>query len=185
MGAPTAMHVGGGVLSTQLYAEGCAVEAPPPGCGIVGPLDTNDPELARMAPPDPRIVTTVLQAPTGAFAFEPGTLARIPRALLLGGERDGLFLHGGVQAFDQMAPGTALALYEKAGHNAPTDICQIPAVTAISADCAGPARGFAVPGEAREATVRHTVAWLAVHLGNQPSFAQHLGPGAGYAWRVR
>lgn len=71
------------------------------------------------------------------------------------------------------------------GHNGPTDICNIPAASLVGADCAYERNGFAEPNGLRKLANRHTLAWLASRFGNQPNFAQHLGPGDGFVWQQK
>ncbi len=186
LGALTSLVMGGGTISTSQYAAECAKAKHDAGCDIIGPMDVTPGDLAQVAPPDPRIQAMVVQNPAGTYAFVDGSLAHLPNALIMSGDRDDAFYHSGAEAaFAASEAGTAFVTYLGGGHNGPTDICDFPAAKAVAADCQGPAGGFAVQSEVRDASIRHVVAWLGVHFGQQPAFAQHLGSGSGFTWQVK
>lgn len=183
LGSVTAMWVGGAVFDPEAYAAACAADPHPNQCSIIGPLELSAEELAAMAPPDPRVVTTVLQAPAGHFAFEPGSFADIPVPFVQAGSRDDP-TNTSEPVYALLAPGAVMAMYTDAGHNAATNICDFPGISSLSPDCDGVEGGYADPTVVRELTVRHITAWLGVHLGGQPAFETWLAPGDGYDWRT-
>lgn len=185
LGALTAMVAGGGEISDARYAATCAGPTPPVACGLVGPIAFTEDLRSLLVPPDPRIVATVLQAPAGAFAFAPGTLAAVPNALVLGGRFDGQFADGAVPVFEALGPGSAFLAFDGAGHNFPTNMCDIPVVQNLMPDCGGVDAGFRDPQELLDLSIRHVVAWLGIHLGGQPAFQDDLGPEDGVAWEAK
>ncbi len=184
LGAITAMASAGGEISDALYTEACAGPTPPVVCGTLGALEITDDLRSLLLPPDPRIVTTVLQAPAGAFAFEPGTLASVPNPLVLGGRLDDLF-DDGTQVFASLGRGAAFLAYDRAGHNFPTNMCDFPVLQNLLPDCDGAVAGFRDPQELLDISIRHVVAWLGIHLGGQPAFYDDLGPEEGIEWEVK
>lgn len=184
LGAFTALFVAGAEIDPDAYTAACTGSSPSFVCGLVGPIDATEAELASVADPDPRVVTTVLQAPAGAFAVVEGSGAAVPRPFVQGGAMDDP-ASTSEPTFALLAEGAAMALYEGGGHNAPTNICDLPFVGVLSPDCGGPEDGYAEPDAVRELTIRHTVAWLGAELGGEPAFEAHLGPGEGYDWRTK
>lgn len=185
LGALTAMVASGGEISDARFTATCTGPAPPVACGLVGPVDFTDELRALLVPPDPRIVATVLQAPAGAFAFEPGTLEAIPNALVQAGRFDGQFADGAVPVFEALGPGSAFLAFDGAGHNFPTNMCDIPVVQNLLPDCDGAVAGFRDPQELLDISIRQVVAWLGVHLGGQPAYQDDLGPEDGIAWEAK
>jgi predicted dienelactone hydrolase len=182
LGSVTAMWVGGAVFDPEAYAAACAADPRPSHCDLIGPLDVTAEELAAVAPPDPRAITAVLQSPAGHFAFDADSLADIPAPFVQAGSLDDP-TNTSEPLYALLADGAVMATYTDAGHNAPTNICDFPGVSSLSPDCDGVAGGYADPNAVRELTVRHIVAWLGVHLGREPAFAEWLVSGEGYAWR--
>lgn len=182
LGALTAMFVGGVELDFQAYQEICGGEAAPGYCNLIGPIEVTQEDLAALAEPDPRVVTTVLQSPAGQFALVPQSLANIPWPFVQAGELDD---PAGTSepTFALLADPARMAMYDDAGHNAPTNICDIGAAALFSPDCGGVEDGYADPDVVREHTVRHVTAWLGATLGGQPEFEAWLGPGEGWDWR--
>lgn len=186
LGALTTEALGGGVISPSQFAAECAKANPDAGCGIIGPMDVTPGDLAQVAPPDPRIQAMVIQNPAGTYAFVEGSLAHLPNALIMSGDRDDSFYHSGAEAaFAAAEAGTAFVTYLKGGHNGPTDICDIPAAKVVAPDCKGAEAGFAIQSEVREISIRHVVAWLGVHFGHQAAFAQDLTGGSGFTWQTK
>ncbi len=188
MGAMTVLLLGGGLISIDNYNAWCSKHKAAGGCNLVGPMDGVTPEMvAAMQPADPRIEAMVVQNTGGTFAFEDGSLKKLPHALLMTGDRDGGFYEtGALAAFAAAGPGTEFVTYIDGGHNGPTDICNVPPAKAFSADCKGPAAGFADPFAIRDLSIEHTVAWLGVHFAHVPEFAAHLAtPSSAYTWEVK
>lgn len=185
LGALTAMASAGGEISDALYTATCTGATPPVICGLGGPIDFTDDLRPLLVPPDPRIVATVLQAPAGAFAFEPGTLALVPNPLVMGGRFDGQFGDGIVPVFASLGRGAAFLAYDGAGHNFPTNMCDIPIVQNLLPDCDGVDAGYRDPQELLDISIRHVIAWLGVHLGGQPAFYDDLGPEQGIEWEAK
>ena len=186
MGSLTILPLGGGVISTQRYNDACA-QGGHGGCDIVGPMTDAMPSLSTgFVQADPRIAAMVVQNTAGTFAFVPDSLQQLPNALIMTGTKDAAFYEDGAMlAYDLAGPGSAFVAYTNGGHNGPTDICNIPAASLVGADCAYEKNGFAEPNALRALANRHTLAWLASKFGNQPKFAQHLGPGADYTWEQK
>lgn len=182
LGSVTVMWVGGAAFDPETYAAACAADPRPSHCDLIGPLDVTAEELATVAPPDPRALTTVLQAPAGHFAFEASSFVNIPAPFVQAGSLDDP-TNTSEPLYALLADDAVMATSTGAGHNAPTNICDFPGVSSLSRDCDGVAGGYADPTAVRALTVRHTVAWLGVHLGGQPAFAAWLAPGEGYTWR--
>ncbi len=185
LGAITAMVAAGGEISDARYTAACAGPTPPVACGLVGPIAFTEDLRSLLVPPDPRIVATVLQAPAGAFAFVPGTLESVPNALVLGGRFDGQFADGVVPVFEALGPGSEFLAFDSAGHNFPTNMCDIPVVQNLMPDCGGVDAGFRDPQQLLYISIRHVVAWLGIHLGGQPAFRDDLGPEEGVTWGVK
>jgi predicted dienelactone hydrolase len=186
MGAFTAMYTAGGNLEFDRFTAGCAGGGHEGACSLVGDLAPTEDQLAQMPPQDPRVTTTVLQSPAGWFAFDPATLADIPDPFLQAGKIDPLgYDDGALPTLPLLRPGAVLAAYEGGGHDAQTDICFIPIASVFAPDCSGPEGGFRDPGELRDITTFHAVAWMGAHLGGTPEFADHLAPGEGYDWETR
>ncbi len=183
LGAFTSMYVAGAALDFDAYNDACAVGDPSGVCGLVGELAPTEWQLAHMPAQDDRVKTTILQAPAGYFALQPSTLADMPDPFLMAGDKDDLgYKYGALPMFPLVAPGAAMAVYTDAGHDAPTDICDIPLASALAPDCGD---GFADPDALRAITVRHVVAWMGAHLGGQASFEADLAPGDGYTWETK
>jgi hypothetical protein len=184
LGAFTALFLGGAELDLEAYAEACAADDRPMQCDLIGPIEATPEELASIAPPDPRVWTTILQSPSGQFALKSDSLGEVPRPFIQAGDRDdpeGTAL----PTFALLPEGTKMALYEGGGHNGPTNICAIEAIATFSDDCQGPAAGFAEPDALRELTVRHAMAWMGATLGEQSAYSDYLGPGDGFEWSAK
>lgn len=186
MGSLTILPLGGGVISSQRYNDACT-KGGHGGCDIVGPMADTMPALSTaFVQADPRVAAMVAQNTAGTFAFEPDSLQALPNTLVMTGTKDsGFYEDGALLAYQLAGKGTAFVAYTGGGHNGPTDICNIPAASLVGADCAYEKNGFAEPNGVRKLANRHTLAWLASRFGNQPKFAQHLGPGDGYAWEQK
>jgi predicted dienelactone hydrolase len=186
LGSLTLMANGGGVLTKEQYDSGCE-EGNYGGCGLMGPWGDDMPlDSTAVVKKDPRIVTMVLQALTGTYAFEPESLKAWPKSLILSGDRDlGAPKEGATAAFGLAGPGTAMAVLANAGHNAPTDICNIPGAKLMGPDCQWEKNGFAEPTGIRVVATTTTLAWLATHFGGQPKFADHLQSRTGLTWQEK
>lgn len=183
LGALTAMYVAGAAFDFDAYNATCAAGEQASACGLVGELKPSEWQLAHLPPNDDRVKTTILQAPAGYFALQPATLADMPEPFLMAGDKDDLgYRDGALPIFPLLSPGAAMVVYTDAGHDAPTDICDIPLASALAPDCGD---GFADPDMLRALTVRHVVAWMGSHLGGQASFDGDLAPGDGYTWETK
>ncbi len=181
LGAVTAMFVAGGRIDVEAFASTCAAQPHPASCDLIGDLDATPEELAALPAPDRRVVATVLQNPSGQFAFQPASLADIPQALVLGGEMDDP-QGTAVPTQALLNDDSALVVYDGGGHNAATDICDIPIAQVIAPDCVGEAGGYADPAAVRAETIVHTLSWLGVYDAQVAGFSQWLGPGEGFSW---
>lgn len=185
MGALTGMYVGGGQFDFDAYRSTCASGEQATACGLVGDLTPTEAQLANLPPHDDRIQTTVLQSPAGHFAFHPESFAAIREPFVMAGALDGMgYNECALPMFPLLAPGAAMMVYAGAGHNAPTNMCNIPLASTFSPDCGGEEDGFADPAALLALTVRHTVAWMGARLGDQPSFEAYLVSGEGHDWQT-
>jgi predicted dienelactone hydrolase len=181
LGAVTAMFVAGGRIDIDAFQATCAADPHPGACDLIGPLDATPEEIAALPAPDPRVTATVLQNPSGQFAFAPESLAAIPHALVMGGENDDP-TGTAEPTYALLDADASLVVYDRGGHNAATDICDIPVANLIAPDCVGTAGGYADPLEVRARTVVHTLAWLGVYDAQEEGFSPWLGQGEGFTW---
>ena len=184
LGAWTALAAGGGALSSDAYRAACDGDEHPGSCDIIGDISYTDEEVEQYGQPDPRVTTTILQSPGGYYSFEPSSLARIQRPLVVGGTLDDTLPYDAetVPTFDLLASPATLMTLEGAGHYGYTNMCDISIATLFAKDCAGVDGGFADPFVVRELAAAYVVAWMGSTLGEQEQYGEWLGARDGVGW---
>ncbi len=187
LGALTAMSVGGGVLSGPGFEAACGPEVHPVACDLLGEITYDLDDVAAYAGPDDRVETMILQSPGGTWAFEPGSLAGIPRPLVMGATADTILPYESeiVPVFEALDAPASFATFEGAGHYGYTNMCDLSVATLFAPDCEGEAGGFVDPIAVRAKANRTVMAWMGATLGGQDAFQDDLIASDGVEWETK
>ncbi|HHO53375.1 MAG TPA: hypothetical protein ENK18_21520 [Deltaproteobacteria bacterium] len=173
LGSLDALMLGGGEPDFTAFEAFCVEPANEgyEGCERIADLELTDVSGHEMS--DPRAVVTVPMSPGLWYAFGDDGLASVRAPLVVAGVLDEVLDYEDEErpVYDHLGAPKSMAIFERAGHYAWSDICLI---IPIWQECGGEADGFIDIERAQQITRGLVTAWIRAELLGEDRAAEWL-----------